>query len=101
MVMIGAQLGGVLDQHKPLAGIGHRQHARQERCLARAGAAGDEEGDAGRDQAGQQTGAGRRNRAGGHELVEGEGTATWQSQRKAGAARGDRGQHRVQPDAAG
>ena len=55
--MVGAQLGGVLDEDEPLGRIDQGEQGREQRGLAAAGAAADQEGHPGRDQ---RLGAARR-----------------------------------------
>ncbi len=55
--VVGAQLAGVLDEHDPLPGVDQREQRGQQRRLAGAGAAADQEGEPRLDDGPEQRGA--------------------------------------------
>nr|BFE77184.1 hypothetical protein GCM10020092_104850 [Actinoplanes digitatis] len=95
------QLGGVLDQHDPF-GVWHQGEQRAEqRRLARARPARDQEREPRIDDGGQQRGQLRRHRAVLDEIAEAERPLPERPQRQVRPAGRHRRQHRVQPGPVG
>jgi hypothetical protein len=94
--MVGAQLGGVLDQHDALVRRYQRQQAGQQRRLAGAGATRDHEGQPGRHDGTEQSRPGGVDGTGGDQLGQRERPAAQGAQGQVRAGGRDRRQHRVQ-----
>ena len=79
--MVGPELGGVLDQDQPLGRVDQGEQGGEQRGLAAAGPAADQERHPGGDERAQQLGAVAGERAGRDQLVEGEGPGRRHAQR--------------------
>jgi hypothetical protein len=97
--VVGSQLGGVLDEDQALGGRDQRQQRPQQRGLARTGAAADEEGQATPDDLAEHPGALLADRAGGDQLVEGQGALLGNPQREQRARSGQRREHGMEAGA--
>ena len=97
----GPQLAGVLDEHEPLVGVHQRQQRGQQRGLAGAGAAGDQERQPGGDDRLEQPHPLGRQRPGVLQLRQREAAGPRHPQREQRAGPGDRGEHGVEAGAVG
>ena len=99
--VVGQQLGGVLDDDEPLAGVAQAQQRAEPGRLAGARAARDQHGEPRVHHGAHPRRHLRGQRPGVDEVVEAESASTRHAQRQAGAGHGDRGEHRVDPRAVG